>query len=68
MATGLAKSQAASGERINVLATLLSSVPYSWRHREWWLGALAATAKAFAPAAVQAVIRRYRHREIAHGG
>jgi glycosyltransferase involved in cell wall biosynthesis len=68
MATGLAKSQAASGERINVLGTLIASAPYSWRYREWWLGALAATAKAFVPATAQAVIRRYRHRESAHAG
>jgi glycosyltransferase involved in cell wall biosynthesis len=68
MATGLAKSQAASGERLSVLGTLLSSVPYSWRYRAWWLGALAATVKAFAPAGVQDVIRRYRRREIAQRG
>jgi glycosyltransferase involved in cell wall biosynthesis len=68
MATGLAKSQAAFGKRISVLGTLFSSVPYSWRYRAWWLGALAAATKAFAPAAVQDVLRRYRHREIAHRG
>ena len=68
MATGLAKSQAASGERLSVLGTLLSSVPYSWRYRAWWLGALAAATKAFAPAAVQDVLRRYRRREIAQRG
>jgi hypothetical protein len=68
MAAGLAKSQAASGERISVLRTLVASPPYAWRYRAWWQGALVATARAFVPASVQDVVRRYRHRHIAHGG
>jgi glycosyltransferase involved in cell wall biosynthesis len=61
MAAGLAKSQAASGERLGVLATLLSSLHYSWRYSAWWRSALLATGRAFAPASVQGLIRRYRH-------
>jgi glycosyltransferase involved in cell wall biosynthesis len=66
MATGLAKSQAAFGERIGVLGTLFSSVPYSWCYRSWWLGALAATARAFAPTVVQGLVRRRRLRATVH--
>jgi glycosyltransferase involved in cell wall biosynthesis len=68
MSAGLAKSQAASGERLRVLGTLCASVPYSWRYRAWWRGALIATARAFAPARAQHFVRRYRRREIAHRG
>ena len=68
MSAGLANSQAASGERLGVLGTLCASVPYSWRYRAWWLGALIATTRAFAPAGAQGLIRRYRHREIADRG
>ena len=68
MSTGLAKSQAASGERLRVLATLCASVAYSWRYRAWWLGAMTAAARAFAPAAAQSFIRRHRQREIARRG
>ena len=62
MAAGLAKSQATSGEHIRVLGTLFSSLHYSWRYRAWWQGALVATGRAFAPTAVQGLVRRYRQR------
>ena len=68
MSAGLAKSQAAAGKRLHVLGTLCTSVPYSWRYRAWWLGALIAATRAFAPAGAQSLIRRYRHREIAGRG
>jgi glycosyltransferase involved in cell wall biosynthesis len=68
MAAGLAKSQAASGERLGALGTLFSSIQYSWRYRAWWWSALVASGCAFAPASVQGLIRRYRHRPVAHGG
>ena len=68
MSAGLAKSQAACGERLRVLGTLCASVPYSWRYRAWWLGALTATTRAFAPAVAQSLVRRYRHRAIANRG
>src|SRR6202166_2696501 len=60
MSAGLAKSQAASGERIGALGTLLSSAPHSWRYPQCWLGALAATALAFAPRSVRMLVRRHR--------
>ena len=68
MSAGLAKSHAASGERLRVLGTLCASAPYSWRYRAWWRGALIATARAFAPERAQHLVRRYRQREIAHRG
>ena len=61
MSAGLAKSQAASGKRIGAIGTLLSSAPHSWRYPQWWLGALSATARAFAPLSVRMLVRRYRH-------
>jgi len=53
---GLARSQAASGERMSALGTVLSSAHYSWRYPQWWRGALAA----FAPAAMRRAVNRYR--------
>lgn len=68
MSAGLAKSQAASGERLRVLGTLCASVRYSWRYRAWWRGALIATARAFTPVSAHHLVRRHRRREIAHRG
>ncbi len=64
MSAGLARSQAASGMRIGALVTLFSSVPHSWRYPERWLGALSATARAFAPQSVRTFVRRYRHNRV----
>jgi hypothetical protein len=66
MSAGLAKSQAVSGRRIGALRTLFSSAPHSWRYPQWWLGALTATARAFAPKAVRMLVRRYRHSQQLH--
>jgi glycosyltransferase involved in cell wall biosynthesis len=66
MALGLAKSQAAFGKRASALRTLFSSVPYSWRYRAWWHGALVALGRAFAPASLQGLMRRYRYRKRPH--
>jgi glycosyltransferase involved in cell wall biosynthesis len=66
MSAGLAKSQAASGKRISALGTLLSSAPHSWRYPQCWLGALGATARAFAPQSVRTIVRRYRHSHQVH--
>jgi glycosyltransferase involved in cell wall biosynthesis len=66
MSAGLAKSQAASGERIGALSTLFSSAPHSWRYPRCWLGALGATARAFAPQSVRTLARRYRHTRQVH--
>jgi glycosyltransferase involved in cell wall biosynthesis len=62
MAAGLARSQAAAGMRIRVLETAAASAPYSWRYRRWWLGVLRALGRAFAPAPLRSVARRYRSR------
>jgi glycosyltransferase involved in cell wall biosynthesis len=66
MSAGLAKSQAASGQRIDALGTLFSSAPHSWRYPQCWLGALGATARAFAPQSVRTLARRYRHARQVH--
>jgi len=55
---GLAKSHAASGNRMSVLLTLLASAHYSWRYRIWWQGAVEAMGRAFAPAGVRKTVRR----------
>lgn len=65
VSAGLARSHAASGNRARVLGTLFSSAHYSWRYQDWWRGALAATAHAFAPAGVLSAVRRFRS---AHAG
>ena len=62
MSAGLAKSQASSGERARALATVLTSLPHSWAYPRSWLGALAATARAFVPAVMRTRIRLYRQR------
>jgi glycosyltransferase involved in cell wall biosynthesis len=66
MSAGLAKSQAASGKRVDALATLFSSAPHSWRYPKWWRGALGATARAFAPQSVRLLVRRHRHAHQVH--
>lgn len=60
MSAGLANSQAAGGLRVSVLCTLAASAHYSWRYRRWWSGGARALARAFAPAPLRSVIRRYR--------
>jgi glycosyltransferase involved in cell wall biosynthesis len=62
MSAGLARSQAASGQRIDALATLVASLPHSWRYPGDWFRALLATALACAPAALRSLIRSYRLR------
>lgn len=62
MSAGLAKSHAASGRRAQALAAIFTSMPHVWAYPRCWLGALAATARAFAPAALRALVRNYRHR------
>lgn len=60
MSSGLARSQAASGRRIEALATLLSSAPRSVTYRSWWPNALHAMARACAPPAVVSLVRSRR--------
>jgi glycosyltransferase involved in cell wall biosynthesis len=66
MSAGLAKSQAASGKRGGAVGTLLLSAPHSWRYPRCWLGALGATARAFAPQSVRMLVHRYRHGHRVH--
>jgi glycosyltransferase involved in cell wall biosynthesis len=66
MSAGLAKSQAASGKRISALNTLFSSAPHCWRYPQCWIGALGATAGAFAPPSVRTFVRRCRHSRQVH--
>jgi glycosyltransferase involved in cell wall biosynthesis len=67
-AAGLARSHAACGNRRAALRTLLSSARFCWRYPRWWLGALQATARAFAPQTVRKVARRYRSARRAQSG
>jgi glycosyltransferase involved in cell wall biosynthesis len=54
----LAKSRAASGNRLGVLSALLSSAHLSWRYPIWWRGGLEAMGRAFAPAGLRKAVRR----------
>lgn len=60
MSAGLARSQAASGRRMQALTTVLASVPRSWLHRSWWPDALRATVRACAPEPVVTLVRNRR--------
>jgi len=66
MSAGLAKSQAASGMRRAALNTIFTSLPHTWQYPRCWLGALGAAARAFVPANVRSLVRRYRHGRHAH--
>jgi glycosyltransferase involved in cell wall biosynthesis len=64
MSAGLAKSQAAGGQRASALATVLTSLPHSWRYPGLWLGALLTTGRSYAPQALRTLVRRYRRRHL----
>lgn len=49
VSAALARSYAVSGRRFRALTTLGASVRHSWHYRQWWLGAMAAAARALAP-------------------
>jgi len=66
MSAGLARSQAASGRRLQALATVLASAPRSWRYRSWWPDALRATVRACAPQPVVTLIRNRRRARRRH--
>jgi glycosyltransferase involved in cell wall biosynthesis len=57
---GLARSQAASGKRMQALATVLAGAPRSCRYRSWWPDALRAVARACAPQSVVALVHKRR--------
>ena len=58
VAAGLARSHAASGNRIKALRSVVASIRQSWRYPRWWIGALRATAQVCAPPTLVAVARR----------
>jgi len=60
VSANLAKAHATAKHRSRVISTLLSSAPYSWPHAAWWVGALQAIARAFAPVRVLRALRQYR--------
>jgi len=62
MSAGLAKSQAASGNRGPAFGTLLTSLPHSWCYPRCWLGALVAIVGTYAPDPLRSLVRRCRHR------
>ena len=62
MSAGLAKSQAASGQRGSALGTVVTSLPHTWRHPGCWPGVLAATTRACAPATILTLARVLRRR------
>ena len=61
MSAGLARSQAASGRRLDAFATLGASAPHCWRYPRSWVGALLAVVRACAPQSVRTLARRYQH-------
>jgi glycosyltransferase involved in cell wall biosynthesis len=63
IAVNLARRHALCRHRFRMLATLLSSVRYSWRYGDWWMGAFAATVRGLAPETALRVARRYRQGE-----
>jgi len=56
----LARSQASSGLRLPALATLLTSVHYSWTYHAWWRLGAGAAARIMTPKRVRAALRRAR--------
>jgi glycosyltransferase involved in cell wall biosynthesis len=56
----LARSLATSGLRVPALATLLTSVQYSWLYREWWQLGAGATARVLTPKKLRTQLRRIR--------
>jgi glycosyltransferase involved in cell wall biosynthesis len=64
MSAGLAKSQAASGRRLDAFATLCASAPHSWRHPRYWLGALVSAVRACAPQSLRTLVRHYRRNRV----
>jgi glycosyltransferase involved in cell wall biosynthesis len=58
----LAIRHAICGNSGNLWQTLLQSWPYSWRYRQWWLEAIAATTRLYTPAFVRRAVRGHRVR------
>lgn len=61
VSAGLAKGYSASGKRFRALTTLAASARYSWRYRQWWVGAMAAAARAVAPPWLWRRLQRVLH-------
>jgi glycosyltransferase involved in cell wall biosynthesis len=60
-AAGLARGYSASGRRLRALTTLAASARHSWRYRQWWVGAMAAAARAVAPPWLWRKLRKAAH-------
>jgi glycosyltransferase involved in cell wall biosynthesis len=59
-AAALAQAYAACGQRRRAMATLSSSLRYSWRHKAWRDGALSAAMRVLLPETAARIIRSYR--------
>lgn len=68
VAAKLARRHAISGNRSAALSTLLQSWQYSWRYRQWWRGALQATARVCVPDGMRRVVRDHARRTGAQTG
>jgi glycosyltransferase involved in cell wall biosynthesis len=61
VAAGLARGYSTSGRRVRALSTLAASARYSWRYRQWWVGATAAAARAVSPPWLWSRLRKVIH-------
>jgi hypothetical protein len=66
ISANLARGHALRKHRMRVLITLLSSVRYSWPYWRWWVGGLAAAARALSPEIALRVARKYRPQRPRH--
>jgi glycosyltransferase involved in cell wall biosynthesis len=61
LSASLARGYSASGRRLRALTTLSASARYSWRYRQWWVGAMAAAVRAAAPPWLWRKLRKVLH-------
>jgi hypothetical protein len=66
MVARLAYSQAAAGQSVRALKTVVRSLAFSWKYATWWPRALTATARALIPPVALDLLRRYRGRRHMH--
>jgi glycosyltransferase involved in cell wall biosynthesis len=62
ISTNLARRHALCRNRFRALTTVLRSAHYSWRYWDWWVGALSAMLRAWAPESALNAARKYRLR------
>jgi glycosyltransferase involved in cell wall biosynthesis len=63
----LATRHAIGGNHDALWQTLFESWPYSWRYPRWWIDAVAAAIRAYAPDGVRRAVRGYRRRGVDAG-